>query len=119
MPTFEAVSPGAVFTYFGPPRGPFRKRGLAVGRVLALENESRIVHVRTLREEGDGLEVDIGFLPIVFQRFQESVEQLGEVASVPADSWRALGIWRGRGTLAEAEPLPRSCGMQRSSPGRP
>jgi len=94
--TFELdrLVPGTVFLYYGPRRGWLRQRGVAPARVLAIEPLKQIVHVRTLFEGQDGLEVEIGFLPLLFRNLRRSVAMLDSVGELPADAWALLGSWR-------------------------
>lgn len=99
----DALRPGTVFVYQGPPRGLLRKRGIAPGRVLGVDAGSGIVYLRTLLEREDGaLDVDIGFMPVLFSKFRESVATMGGVAPVPHDSWAAMSIWREKYAREEA-----------------
>jgi len=90
----EQLVPGTVFLYHGPRTGWARRRGVAPGRVLALEPARQIVHVRTLFPRGASLEVEIGFMPLLFTMFRRSLAELGAVGDVPVDSWKALALWR-------------------------
>lgn len=94
MIKIERLAPGTVFLYHGPRTGWARRRGVAPGRVLALEPTRQIVHVRTLFQRDDGLDVEIGFMPLLFTMFRRSLAELGAVGDVPVDSRTPLALWR-------------------------
>src|SRR5436190_19602649 len=99
-PTFEEINPGAVFSYFGPRTGIFRRRGVALGRVLAKEPDHLVLHVRTLIPDDSadpqaaGTLVYVGFLPISFQAFLSSISIIHGIGPVPDDFWQSLAEWR-------------------------
>ncbi len=99
-PTFEELRPGTVFSYFGPRTGLLRRRGVALGRILAKEPEELVLHVRTLipnpsaPSEATETLVHVGFLPLSFQALRSSISVIHGVGPVSDDFWHSLSEWR-------------------------
>jgi hypothetical protein len=88
-PSYEELSPGKVFRFFGPREGLLFRRGVAVGRVLALDPAAGVVHVRTLRYV-PGTESEttvlIAFMPMLYSAFCASLQHLAAVGPSPKTS---------------------------------
>lgn len=97
-----AIERGTVFTYYGPRRGLLRRRGIAAGVVVAVDQAKGIVHVRTMRGQGDAVTTDIGHIPILWSAFERSLDVLGEKAPQAADDAAAdVAQWRLRHSRGE------------------
>jgi hypothetical protein len=93
----DSIERGATFTYYGPRRGLLRRRGIAAGVVVAIDQALGIVHVRTMRPKGDGVVTDIGHIPIVWSALERSLDTIGErVPQIADDAMREVDAWRRR-----------------------
>ena len=95
---FEDLQIGTVFLYFGPRRLPFGRRGVAVGRVIGLDAEVGVVHVRTYRTSQNDAppEPEIAHLPILFSRLEESLHSTRGVQAFDPSSLDSVSAWRAR-----------------------
>lgn len=102
--TIGDLTPGQFFTYRGPSRLGFGG-GFAVGQVVGVESAIGIVHVSTFfdsPQDPNALDVEIGFLPILFSAFKKSVRELKEERQLPANRLSLVQSWRGRLAAGEA-----------------
>lgn len=96
------VERGIAFTYYGPRRGILRRRGIAAGVVVGVDQAIGIVHVRTMRSKGDAVTTDIGHIPIQLSAFTRSLHALGEKApQVADDASQEVSRWRLRHSRGE------------------
>jgi hypothetical protein len=97
-----AFARGLAFTYYGPPRGLFRRRGVAAAVVVAVDDAIGIVHVRTLRQKGEVAVTDIGHIPIRTSSLERSLHEVGDSAPrVADDAARDVARWRQRHARGE------------------
>ena len=90
------------FTYYGPRRGWLRRRGIAFGVVVGVDEAIGIVHVRTMRTHGDTTTTDIGHIPILWSAFERSLHVVGgKAAHVADDAAQEVARWRERHARAE------------------
>ena len=98
------IEPGRVFTYTGPRRGLLLQRGLAVGKVIGVEPDRGIVHVRTCisgDSDEDVPRVSIGHIPILVSELLKSIAQLQQVGQVDVDCWETINLWRRRNSSGD------------------
>lgn len=97
-----SIERGTAFTYYGPRRGLLRRRGIASGVVVGVDQAKGIVHVRTMRARGDAVTTDIGHIPILWSAFERSLHVLGEKVPQAADDAAAdVALWRQRHARGE------------------
>jgi hypothetical protein len=98
----SSVERGSVFTYYGPRRGLLRRRGIAAGVVLAIDQAIGIVHVRTMRPVGEVSVTDVGHIPILWSAFGASVSSLGDKApEIAQQAAGSVAAWRQRHARGE------------------
>jgi hypothetical protein len=96
------LASGTLFTYRGPRRWGFRTT-LAAGQVVGVDIERGVVFVSTLFEsKGQRLQIEIGFLPIVFSCFNSSTLELFGTRLLSEDRFALIQLWRGREALGTA-----------------
>jgi hypothetical protein len=96
------IERGTVFTYYGPPRGLLRRRGVAPGVIVGTDQAIGVVHVRTLRGQGEAVTTDIGHIPIQWSAFERSLHMLAEkVPQVADDASQEVARWRQRHARGE------------------
>ncbi len=96
--------PGMVFIYKGPRRHIFGRRSFAIGEVLAVDDASGIVHVRTLRssdQEGEGPKVDIGHIPVLARQLARDLVEVVGKAKPDVDCWSTVNDFRRRFAAGE------------------
>ena len=92
------LKPGQLFTYLGPRKFPFVKRGVALGCIILANENNGIVGVRTYtstEHEEDGPVIEIGFMPILYSSFKTSLHEVIAGKSINTqDGWTDLNNWR-------------------------
>jgi hypothetical protein len=71
--------PAQLFTYFGPRKFPFLKRGVALGCIILVNESDGIVGVRTYTDtdhEEETPKIEIGFMPIFYSSFINSLDEI-------------------------------------------
>ena len=95
----EALQPGIVFLYHGPRQWwPPRRREVALGRVIALDVDEGIAHVRTYRPSPspERLDVDVAHIPILCSSLVKSMQSVLRVQPPDASDYCAVHSWRDR-----------------------
>jgi hypothetical protein len=95
----EALQLGVVFLYHGPRRWwPPGRREVAVGRVLALDSDDGIAHVRTYRStpSPEQLDVDVAHIPILCSSLVKSMQSILRVQPPDAGDYGVVHRWRDR-----------------------
>ena len=96
------IERGRAFTYYGPRRGLLRRRRIAVGVIVGLDQTIGVVHVRTMRASGDAMTTDIGHIPMLWSSFERSLHGLADKAVDVADDASAeVSRWRERHARGE------------------
>ena len=88
----EALRLGTVFLYSGPRRWwPFGRREIAVGRVIAMDADEGIAHVRTYRPSPstERLDVDVAHIPILCSSLVKSMQSVLRVQPPDASDFGA------------------------------
>jgi hypothetical protein len=101
-PVATAFERGVAFTYYGPRRGLFRRRGIAAAVVVAVDQAIGVVHVRTLRQKGEVAVTDIGHIPILWSALDRCLHEMNEKAPrIADDAVRDVALWRQRHARGE------------------
>lgn len=95
----DALQLGTVFLYRGPRRWwPPARREVAVGRVIALDADDGIAHVRTYRPSPstERLDVDVAHIPILCSSLAKSMQSVIRVQPPDAGDFDKIQRWRSR-----------------------
>ena len=87
---------GQIFLYFGPRKLPLLRRGTFVGKILDVDSNEEVVHIRTYlpSENNNQPKVDIAHIPIGMKAFSKSIQELGGVSEVHDGDLTAVHEWK-------------------------